>query len=477
MLSFCILAVVTFLVYFNAIQHPFVHDDVVFILHNPQISKFNFVEIFFPSGYPQTIIAGLNSYYRPVLELFTRLEYYFFGFNAPAFHLVNIVVHIANGLLLFALLIRLQFLRTLAFGISFLFLIHPVQTEAVACVSGFSNLLCSFFLLMSLHCYIKEKHLGAFAFFILAILTKEQAIMFLPLVVLVDWYRAKNKYLIWLGFATFTCGFLLLRLFATGSHLSEDILRSPGEFYLRVLSIPNTIVMYLRLIIAPYDLHYYRNTDILANSTGGFVVLGVLASSVTLLIKKFPDIRREVLFGLGWFLICLFPVLNIVPLINEYSFILTAEHFLYLAMIGIAITMTIILKRLLSSVTLAGLTVIVFSCFMVISIYQNTFWRNEEVLFERTILFEEKFARGHILLARAYYANQKVDLSIEQYEFALAIMKDYYEKASNLTAKNFYKGYIKEIYSDLSFIFMKNNQFEEALQARSNLEKTINSIK
>ena len=460
-----ILATVAFLAFSNAINHPFVHDDIIFILQNTQISHLDrLFEIFFQSNNNQTLPAGLNSYYRPFLELLNRLQYHFFGFNAACFHFVNVVVHIFNGLLLFSVLRFLKFSQRMAFGISLLFLIHPVQTEAVACVSGFSNLACTFFILLTLRGYLQERYVLASFCFILALLTKEQSVIVLPLIVLLDWYRGqKGRSIMWLSFAVLTFGFLWLRQAVSGSHLIQDILASPGEFYLRLLSIPNTVVMYLRLLILPNDLHYYRNTDILANCYPGFWVLAGGAVGLFIFIKKFIDTRKDILFGLGWFLICLLPVLNIVPLINEYSLILTAEHFLYLPMLGIVIILARILKSIVSPKMFLGLAVLIGIYLMGLTICQNTFWEGQIPLFERTVAYEKNFARGHILLAKSYYAEHQVEQAIIHYKRALGIMEGYEKKASNRKAKAFYLVYIKEIYSDLGTIYMQTLRFDQAM--------------
>ena len=68
------------------------------------------------------------------------------------------------------------------------------------------------------------------------------------------------------------------------------------------------------------------------------VLLGVLALisilGIFYVFKRWPQARPMLILGLGWFLAALLPVLNIAPLINEYSFILTPEHFLYLPIVG-----------------------------------------------------------------------------------------------------------------------------------------------
>lgn len=463
------LIVFTFLVFLNAIPHPFVHDDVVFIVQNPQIAHLDHLSDVFLHSSNVYLKSGINSYYRPILELVYRLEYHLFGFNAAGFHFINVLIHIANGLLLFALLTHLEFSKWFVYAISLIFLIHPVQTEAVACVAGISNLLSSFFVLLVLYFYIKDRYGLAVLSFIAALLTKEQVIIVPFLLILLDWYRNRKKqYGSWACFFLITFGFLWLRGLVTNSHMVEDILQSPGELRLRMLAIPRTLVMYLRLLVAPYDLHYYRNTDILASNAFGMITLGIILGALGWYIQKWRADSKGIIFGVTWFIVCLLPVLNITPLVNEYSFILTSEHFLYLPMVGVFVVFGIILKQFLLPQRLRLVLSGVFLVCGLLSVYQNSFWRGEIPLFERMIRFEPSFARGHILLANAYFSNRQVDLAMEHYRQALSIMQGYRQKSMNAKASRFYDGFIKEIDSSIAQCLMIKGQFQEALNYYKN---------
>jgi tetratricopeptide (TPR) repeat protein len=458
------LVVISFIVFLNAIPHPFVHDDVVFIVYNPHIAHLNhWADIFLHSSNIYTNI-GINSYYRPILEVLYRLEYFLFRFNAAGFHLVNVLIHIGNGLLLLSLLSRLNFSRWFAYGISLLFLIHPVQTEAVACVAGVSNLLSTFFVLLTLYAYLREKYGIALVSFALALLTKEQVIIVPFLLILLDWYQQKkNRGMLWFLFSFLGVLFLLFRANITASHMVHDILQSPGELRLRILAIPRTILMYLRLLFFPYDLHYYRNTDILAPNGLGFFGLTIVGGGLWWIVKKTQINGRDIMFGLAWFIIGLLPVLNITPLVNEYSLILTAEHFLYLPMIGIIIVAGVILKKLIPSNQLKTVGVIIALICGFQSIYQNSFWKGEISLFERMVRFEPHFGRGHLLLAKAYHNQGQEDLAFEHYHQALDIMKSYRQKSSNEQSSQFYDGFIKDINFYIGQSFMAKGQFDQAL--------------
>ena len=462
------------LAFFNTLQHPFVHDDVIFILKNPHITELGSwyeafkVPVF--SGPATGGANGLNTYYRPVLEILYRLEYHFFGPHPFGFHFFNCLVHIVNGLLLFGLLQRLGLRQAVAWVIACVFLIHPVQTEAVACISGISNLWMTLGILLALHAYLSRWYTAGLLCFAVAFLSKEQAVMFVPLVMVIDYSRGGKNFRSWSFLGLATCLLLWLRQSVIGTSLLKDITVSPGELYLRLAAIPRDIGMYLRLIFCPYDLHYYRSTDILQPEGIAWVLAFISIAGIFYALHRWPKARPTLILGLGWFLAALLPVLNIVPLINEYSFILTPEHFLYLPIVGILIVVVCAADYFLKHFRRLLLCIVVGSC-LLLTWHQNTFWRSEIALFERMLRFEPDFGRGHLLLAKAYYFNGRPQDADEHFKKAFTIMSAYAKKASNLTAEKFYLGFIKEILFDWAQNDRAMGHDPSFAQARRNLQK------
>jgi tetratricopeptide (TPR) repeat protein len=432
------------LAYCNAIRHPFVHDDVVFILKNPHITE---LDHWYEAFKVPSLSGGINTYYRPVLEVLYRLEYRFFGEVPYGYHLFNCLVHIANGLLLFGLLQRLNITTRLAWVIALLFLIHPVQTEAVSCIAGISNLWMALGVLLALYAYLNRWYTASLVCFTVAFLSKEQAVMFVPLVMVIDYTRGEKDYRPWFLVGLAALILLWLRQVVTGASLLHDIMVSPGEFYLRLAAIPRDIGLYLRLIFFPYDLHYYRNTDILQSNTSSWGLAMISVAGIFYILKRNPKARPMMILGVGWFLAALFPVLNIASLINEYSFILTPEHFLYLPIVGILIIAIAAADYFMKDHKKALLGIIVSGC-LLMTWHQNTFWRSETVLFERMLRFEPDFGRGHLLLAQNYYFNGRPQDADGHYAKAFMIMSGYAKKASNITAQKYYLGIEKEILFD-----------------------------
>ena len=125
--------------YWQAVGNPFVHDDVVFILENPQVRDLSTAtQVFTKSSITEGTFAFANPYYRPFLDIAYRLEFFFFGTSPAGYHVVNILLHILNAIMVMFLTLRLTppGRPAFAFCVAALFLVHPLQSEAVACISG-----------------------------------------------------------------------------------------------------------------------------------------------------------------------------------------------------------------------------------------------------------------------------------------------------------------------------------------------------
>ena len=132
LLSFLFL--ITFLIYSNTLLNGLFFDDEQFIYENYAVQNFQFSHFFTQS---LTTGAGqLSNYYRPLLFLTFGLEYQLFGGAGFIYHLSSVLIHIGGGLILFLLLTKLFANRPIALLTSLLWLIHPIQTEAVSYASG-----------------------------------------------------------------------------------------------------------------------------------------------------------------------------------------------------------------------------------------------------------------------------------------------------------------------------------------------------
>src|SRR5207253_5577846 len=180
------------LVYLPALQGDFVWDDFLLITGNPLLQNV--------SGLREIWSGGRTADYFPLTNTVFWIEHHLFGGNATGYHVVNILLHTANALLVWRLLVRLNipgaWLAGLIFGV------QPIHVASVAWISELKNLLSMFFALLSILCFLEleEKRLlgGATAyvaslvFFLLALLSKTQ-VVFLPVALLLcAWWRSGN---------------------------------------------------------------------------------------------------------------------------------------------------------------------------------------------------------------------------------------------------------------------------------------------
>lgn len=486
-------------VYSNAIFHPFVHDDVVFIEKNPLISTLDIKDIFFSPAPFSGSSDIANSYYRPLLDILYRIQYQNFGKVAYKYHLFNIFLHVLNAYLVYLILSFLLDEQMFALFGSLLFLIHPLQSEAVSCIVGVSNLLYFLLCSMSFYLYLLAKkdaksfkssvcYLFSLMIFAVSLLAKEQAVV-LPFIVILyeicSWVYTDQDIKDDLGpckivfkgagyFLVLLCYFYL-RKAAVGSSLSESFLINE-ELGLRILSIPRTILLYVSLIFFPVGLHYYRNIDILQPFLMPTLFLSALIVVFLLIINSLKSTKQKFLavFGTGFFFVSLLPVLNIVPIVNEYSFVLAADHFLYLPVFGMILFVIVVVKELLGKYNIYKRMIIAVLSFIVVilcavTLRLNGFWANEISIFERTVKYERNFGRGHQLLAKAYYFNGKFDMAISEYKKALGIMLGYVGKVQNAKAKIIYLDFVKEINFDLGICYQGKRDYQSALRYFKNV--------
>src|SRR3989344_914069 len=196
-----LLIVIGFFVYFFNLNNQLFWDDDDWIINNNFVHTISWDNIKFWLTHNTLAGVGLKSnYYRPFLFFTFALNYIISGIKPLSYHLFSNFIHIANGILIFLLLKRFDLGiskgRTLAvaFLTSLMFLIHPLQTEAITYISGRGDALVTMFMLLALVLFhrvetLPRLNLGVIQgltlyrvlslfFLALALLSRETAIIF-----------------------------------------------------------------------------------------------------------------------------------------------------------------------------------------------------------------------------------------------------------------------------------------------------------
>ena len=196
-LPYLLLGATAFLLYANTLGHDYVlDDDLALRLHQNVSRGLAGIGDIFAAPYREGCFGGCL--YRP-LTLTTFAIEWAFAPNKPFMgHLMNVLWFAATALLLYGTLRQLLHRQSpvLAFAATLLFVAHPLHTEVVANIKSRDEILCLFFIVLSINLFARNltaqtgrsKWLVGAAFaYLCALLSKESAITALPVFPLVAW--------------------------------------------------------------------------------------------------------------------------------------------------------------------------------------------------------------------------------------------------------------------------------------------------
>jgi protein O-mannosyl-transferase len=166
------------LMYANALVNGFAFDDQVYVLNNPMVVTPSLERFLHPTT--------ANNVFRPVTFGSFALNWRLSDAHPFSYHLVNVLLHMLVTVLLYLLLLRLLESTprgaAIAFAAALLFAVHPIHTEAVTSIVGRSELLAAAFLLGAWLLHMQDLQVWALLCLLLAMMSKESAVVFLPLV-------------------------------------------------------------------------------------------------------------------------------------------------------------------------------------------------------------------------------------------------------------------------------------------------------
>lgn len=336
------LLLATALVYSPLITAGFVYDDWWMIPRNPAIRGIHLLRYFLDPATLADPAAGFaGDVYRPLTTLSFAFDFKMWALRPGFYHLENILLHLANGYLLWRLLRLWLKNEAEALLATALFLLHPVQVEVVGWIGQRTNLLSTLALLGALYCFVgdggrpRRRWILGGSCYAVALLCRESAVVLPVLVVLVDvqgWgpktdSRAERRILYGELFLI-SAAYLGLRFFIMRhwSQFSEAVPPWWQSSGLGVLAFSTYLgkTVFPRALRPSYDYPDF-NVWLIAGAYG--VALGYLG--------LVWGVRRKnpLLFtGLAWFLACLLPVLQLVPIRAFVS-----ERFLYVPIMGAAL--------------------------------------------------------------------------------------------------------------------------------------------
>jgi hypothetical protein len=324
---------------FSPILHlGFQLDDHVTIESNPAIRRWDrqaLKEDFFPNREDSQ-----NIYYRPMQSFMNRLQYTLWKLHPAGYHLTNLLLHIANAILVAELLVQLSWPSWTALAAGSLFAVHPIIVSELLMVSGIPEIMSFFFSLAALLLLLQKKSaavcLGMISYG-LALLSKESAFAVPLYFLLLCWARRTRDGVLqrMLGLLIITSAYVLLRAWGLGSTglygldfpIQTSLLFLIGRF-------PSILLRYVGLILFPWHLHSYR----LIPEMNPFWAYG----AGLLLCAAYSAGKKPVwtLFCVLWFVLSFVPK---IPLMVTGHYML--EHWAYPGLLAVLLPISVALTK------------------------------------------------------------------------------------------------------------------------------------
>jgi len=396
---------------------------------------------------------GATQQYYPVLHSAFWLEHRLWGESAAAYHWLNVLLHACAAGLLVRVLQRLAIPGAWLAGL--VFALHPVGVETVAWISEQKNTLAAGFYLLAMLTYLrfdqareagagKSSSAGwayvlATAFFLLAVLTKSvTATLPAALLVIAWWQRGRLSWrrditplLPWfaLGVAAGLTTVWVERKFIGAEGAAYDL-----HWMQRVLLAGRALWFYLGKLLWPADLSFvYPRWTI--NAADAWAYAGVLATLAALAVLwRLRHRTRAPLAGALLFAGTLFPALgffNVYPFIYSY----VADHFQYLACLGLIVPLSAGLVRVLASSPAwvrRGLPAALVALLGALTWHQAHDYRDNVALYRATLARNPAAWMAAYNLGMELAARNQTDAAIASYRAALALRPDYAEAHANL---------------------------------------------
>ncbi len=430
-----LLASVIALIYLRTLSYSFIGIDENTLLI--QKGAFNKEISNIPKAFSQHVFQtesnmespGSLHFYRPLLTVSFILDSQF-SRNQPSgeedkgkgfslFHFSNIFYHFIAVIGLLFVLLRMNIAPSLSFFFSLLFAVHPLLVQAIAWIPGRNDSLAGGFILWSFYFLLKEfpptaiatsgnplskkKQIAShennfsaltkgnpilnyclhFLFFTLALFTKENTVLFVPLCIFYLFFIHKNKQnvkkilLLIACYSLVSALWFLIRKNAVGEITLPSAAEnaSPDSFYSVFINNAPLLLQYIQKTIIPIKLAVMASV----HDTNYFLVVLALVIFGAGVYFTNKNNRKEVLFGLLWFVLFLAPTLL-------FSYFEGMEHRSYLPAIGLIIafahldTIQNLAKNKNRLMGIAGMVIIIFALITInrLPAFSNelNYWKN-----------------------------------------------------------------------------------------------------
>ena len=422
------------LIYYPVAGYDFIHyDDIAYTTQNPILAHgLSWAGIRDAFVFPHA--GGL---WIPLTWISFLCDHALFGFNPGAFHLMNVLFHAANSILVFLLFFRMTGAWGRSLFLAALFAVHPLRVESVAWVTERKDVLSTLFGLAAMLFYVDYAKKGGATryalvagFFALSLMAKPMLVT-LPLVLLLAdyWPLSRLK-------ANTARAVILEKLPLLGLSVAAGIGTILFEHYAGGLNslaamplgprLANALAAYAGYMVQMIwpaglaVLYPYPLAGPPAWQTGAaFLLLAGVSVAVFWFARRAPYLA----VGWLWYLVTLFPVSGVMQTGVQAS----ADRFTYVPMLGLFVMIAWGAQSLAARIRHGGKALLwpgavaVVAALAAVSCVQVRLWKNTATLFNHTISVTKNNWMAHGILGAALAEQGKLDLAMREFQETLKI--------------------------------------------------------
>ncbi len=452
-----IVLALTAVAHLRGLQGQFVEwDDPSHVTRNAVIRALTFENVRAMFTKP---IAKL---YCPLTSLSYAIDYQLWGQDPFGYHLVNLMLHLANTLLVLILVQKIlcdryEHATTAAILTAAIFGVHPLRVESVAWVTERKDVLFAFFYLCGLVMYWRwldihkrRDYWACFGLFLASTLSKSTAVTFPMVLLLLDHFVAKRK--AWEEKIPFFAVSLIITAITFVSQASgrgETVASSEViPILARIGLVGYCSLFYVGKFFWPFHLSaVYPTFDEMRWSlliglgyVAGFALVTVLAIAVR---RRWPAVLPAWLF----YIIALSPTIGLAPV----GIHIVADRYSYLALTGLALLASMAITSVAASApnsitrfVMGGVIAVLFATLVLVTNQRGAVWSNTETLFLNALGENPNCLPAHINLTVWYTRLKRFDKATEHGQRAIEIAPNGVPGRKNLAYAYINEGHRRE---------------------------------
>jgi hypothetical protein len=471
------------------------YDDHIYVTENPNVTggiTLNSVIWAFTKPYA--------SNWHPITWLSHMLDCEIYGLNPLGHHITNLLIHIANTLLLFLLLSKMTGTIWRSAFVAAAFALHPLHVESVAWVAERKDMLSGLFWMLTTLAYVHyakqpnvRRYMSVLLLFVMGLMSKPMVVTLPFVLLLLDWWpldrllwqenysesavqkqgisAAYQKATLWYLVAEKIPLFVLSAVSGVITFIAQK--QTESVWSLKSWPVAGRIINalacysnYIMKILYPKGLGaLYPLSD---KPTIDAVVLAVVG--VIVLLKLWGRGRPWLVVGLLWYLGTLVPVIGLVQVGSQ----IMADRYTYLPSIGIFIIIAWGAAEIFAKLPYPKPVVVATGAAALIAMVlltriQVSYWRDSPTLYKRAIAVTKNNFVMHDNYGLYLYKQQRYEEAVQHFKEALRIYPAYMPARGNLCTALIAQKKLDEAISCLTEALQESNDWLDMHKMYNNL--------